>query len=241
MARTKPAGKTRGKKKHRGKKGEPAVEKVRPRLFLVSPEDIAPALLYETLAAALRSGDAACLLVRGKDSVSIRARMEAVQSLAHAHNLAVLLHDAPELAVELGADGVQIQADLARYREVRSIVGDGRIVGVFCGQSRHAAMELGEAGAEYVAFDETYPPAAVSDEQESGEDDPEFSLLGWWAEVFEVPCVAFAPNEEAAVRRHAGLGVEFIRPADEMWNSARAASEIMSRCNAVIDEVSRDE
>ncbi|WP_137388202.1 thiamine phosphate synthase [Rhodoligotrophos defluvii] len=232
MARAKPARRSVETKKS-GRKAGSAAERSRPRLFLVSPEDMAPTRLHEILSAALQAGDAAALLIAGDDRHQLRPRAEAVLPLGQAHNLAVLLNDCPELAAELGADGVQIAADLARYRHARGILGNDRIVGAFCGRSRHAAMELGEAGAEYVAFDEAAPWVENGTEP--------FSLLGWWAQVFEVPCVAFAPASEADLRRHVSLGVEFIRPADDMWRSPNAARDTIGRFNAVIDEVLRHE
>ncbi len=63
----------------------------------------------------------------------------------------------PTLPVELGADGVHIGQQDMPYAQARKLVGDGAIVGVTCHDSRHLAMEAGEAGADYVAFGAFYP------------------------------------------------------------------------------------
>ncbi len=72
--------------------------------------------------------------------------------LAHARDVAFVVNDRPDLAMELGADGVHVGQNDMSYAEARKIVGVDRIVGVTCHASRHLAMEAGEAGADYVAF-----------------------------------------------------------------------------------------
>ena len=66
------------------------------------------------------------------------------------------------------------------------------------GASRHDAMELGEAGADYVAFG---IPPDVEDRAVAVE--RRLDLIAWWSEVFELPCVAFdvADAEEARTSR----------------------------------------
>ena len=42
------------------------------------------------------------------------------------------------------------------YAAARAIMGDDKIIGVTCHDSKHLAMEAGEAGADYVAFGAFY-------------------------------------------------------------------------------------
>lgn len=114
---------------------------------------------------------------------------------------AVLLCDAPHLARTVKADGVHLtwRPDIvAVYEEARSILGRGAIVGVDAGASRHDAMMLGEAGADYIAF----AAAAGSDQQ--------YELVAWWAEIFEIPVVAFDVTSPATAQRCAMAGAEFV-------------------------------
>ena len=69
--------------------------------------------------------------------------------------MAALIADDARLARTLRADGVHLGVgkDLAgAYEEARSILGQRGIVGVDAGISRHDAMTLAEAGADYIAF-----------------------------------------------------------------------------------------
>jgi thiamine-phosphate pyrophosphorylase len=141
------------------------------------------------------------------------------------HCAALLLDDAP-LARVLRADGVHLSAgaDLAsRYDEARSILGTGAIVGVDAGGSRHQAMELGEAGADYVAFSadaDAVPLAKGEPEPDDASADPALDvdhgpqtlhdLIAWWSEVFEIPCVAFGATDVDNARGLAEAGAEFV-------------------------------
>jgi len=248
MARSKSQKAKSSKKSKSGQsRKEAAPEMIRARLFLVTPPDVPAAELAVSFGKAAEAGDIACLLVTGNDRQVVQERVAALLPIAAAHNVAVVVENDPELAVTLGADGVQINADLQSYRAARAALPEDMIVGVMCGTSRHVAMELGEAGADYVAFDERMAPEAVhadfadadgfDDEPADDEDDVPFSLVAWWASVFEVPCVAFAPSGDDEARALAAHGVEFIRPLDDMWMSEQAAGATVARLNALFEEV----
>jgi thiamine-phosphate pyrophosphorylase len=194
------------------------------RLFLVTPEDGEPKALAACLQAALHAGSVAALLIRhngGADAV--RAVAASLMPLAQTGGVAVLLDEAPELAVALGADGVQVAGSLERYLAAREILGGKRIVGALAGASRHGAMELGEAGADYLAFRQA--TAAGADEE---------PLIAWWAALIEVPCVAFDPVAAEAAAALAAQGIDFVRPEEAMWQSAAAARQTIGALNAML-------
>jgi thiamine-phosphate pyrophosphorylase len=107
--------------------------------------------------------------------------------LARGQNLAILIEEDWSLARELDMDGVHIRADAERLAEARRVLGADKSIGVSCGFSRHEAMLMAEGGADYVAFGET----GAADLDERAE------MIGWWSEVFEVPCVAWLRDGES--------------------------------------------
>ncbi|MFH6781422.1 MULTISPECIES: thiamine phosphate synthase [Methylobacterium] len=91
-------------------------------------------------------------------------------------------------------------------RSLRERLRDGRILGVGRLRSKHAAMEAGEAGADYVLF---------GDEAKLSLDDL-VARLTWWVEIFETPCIALA-RDLAAVPDLVATGAEFIGLDPVLW------------------------
>ena len=130
-----------------------------PRLYLITPPQVELEAFAPTLEETLQAGDIACLQIRLKqldgppvDDDTIRRAVEVLCPLAQQHNVAVLLNDRPDLARDLGCDGVHIGQNDMGYALARALLGDRAIVGVTCHASRHLAMLAGDAGADYVAF-----------------------------------------------------------------------------------------
>ncbi|WP_052711389.1 thiamine phosphate synthase [Elstera litoralis] len=164
------------------------------RHYLILPAS----LTAEAFAQALAAREIACVAL-DTSGLSPAGLTEAVQRLlpiARAQEIAFLLTDTAgrgpvlEAILALDADGVHLASQDA-YAEARKKLGPDRICGVFCGDSRHEAMEASEGGADYVAFT------------------PDAELIHLWAEAMVVPCVAWdLPDDQKAPMEAAGA--EFI-------------------------------
>jgi thiamine-phosphate pyrophosphorylase len=161
------------------------------------------------LSAALDAADLASALIVPADGVSLEAGLaKPLIAAAQKAGAAALIAGDAELARALGADGVHVSAtkDLAgAYALARGTLGQRGIVGVDVGISRHDAMTLAEAGADYIAFG---APTRLKDRAKARARRDE--LVAWWAEIFEVACVALdveSPEEAAAL---ANAGADFI-------------------------------
>jgi thiamine-phosphate pyrophosphorylase len=161
------------------------------------------------LQAALDAAPIASVLIRPAAGANLEAgSAKPLIDLAQKANAAALLAGHAQLARTLRADGVHLDAgkDLAAaYEQARAILGDRGIVGVDVGISRHDAMTLAEAGADYIAFG---APAHLNDRDKGRARRDE--LVAWWAEIFEVPCVAFDIETGEEAERLTRAGAEFV-------------------------------
>ncbi|MEM8689476.1 MAG: thiamine phosphate synthase [Pseudomonadota bacterium] len=185
------------------------------RLYLTLTNNDAVTDPEGCLKAAAEAGDVAALLIgAGTDGA------KGLLAVAHAYDIAVIVDQDVALAKALDADGVEVGASLEAYQAARFQLGDDKIVGIAPTESRHAAMELAEAGAAYVSFADD--PA-----------DPD-SLSGWWAQVMEIPCVAHMAGQDDEVLSAAGAGIEFIRPDESSWRTPEAAAKRVAHLNQLI-------
>jgi thiamine-phosphate pyrophosphorylase len=160
------------------------------------------------LEAALASGPIAAVSFLPRAGQAFDARMlQPLVGIAQKAGAAALIIDDARLARTLKADGVHLWAGeaAANYQEARAILGRGAVVGADAGRSRDAAMHLGEDGADYVAFG---VPDFVGDKQAAGE--RRLALVQWWAEIFEVPCVAFDVDDSEDAAALARAGADFV-------------------------------
>jgi thiamine-phosphate pyrophosphorylase len=210
------------------------------RLYLITPPEISDlAAFSRELDHALDGGDVACLQIRLKSREGVSAPDGHILNLgrhiiprAQDRGVAVLINDRPDLAVELGADGVHVGQGDMPYANARKLVGPDAIVGVTCHDSRHLAMEAGEAGADYVAFGAFYP---TDTKDPSAKAEPE--LLTWWQELMELPCVAIGGVTADNARPLVAAGADFLAVSAGVWKHERGPREAVRAFNTIFDEL----
>jgi len=181
------------------------LQEFRSRLYVVATAgaDLA------RLAATLEAAQAATLLVMADASTPLTATSaRPLVELAQSKDIAALINGDAQLARTLRADGVHVPWSkdvVAQYAEAREVLGNRYIVGVDVGRTRHDAMDLAEAGADYIGFG---IPAHVEDRDAAAARRRE--LVGWWSEIFEVPCVAFDVERADEAIALASVGADFI-------------------------------
>jgi thiamine-phosphate pyrophosphorylase len=182
------------------------------RLYLVTPPRLDPAAFRDPLAAALDAGDVACVQLRLKDD-AVRRAIDVLRPVVQSRDVAFILNDRPDLAASTGCDGVHVGQEDAPYAAARRAMGANAIVGVTCHASRHLAMEAGEAGADYVAFGAFFPTGTKETTHRA---EPE--ILSWWAEIFEIPCVAIGGITPANCGPLVTAGADFLAVVSAVWD-----------------------
>lgn len=196
------------------------------QLYLISPLDVGGAF-PERLKRALGAGPVAAFQFRVKDVDQHEAARlaEPLQAICAAHDTAFIVNDSVALTRRLGADGVHLGQDDGDPREARSILGPSVQIGVTCHDSRHLAMEAGEAGADYVAFGAFYPTTTKLVKHH-----PDPSILSWWATMFELPCVAIGGITPENAPPLIAAGADFLAVSGAVWNGNEAETvEAFSR------------
>ncbi len=197
----------------------------------MTPPRLDAAAFANDLKAALDACDVACVQLRLKDApddLVLRA-IDILRPIAQEREVAFILNDRPDLAAQSGCDGVHVGQDDTPYREARRIVGADAIVGVTCHDSRHLAMEAGEAGADYVAFGAFFPTTTKEAKTKA-----ETELLAWWAEMMTVPCVAIGGITVDNCRPLVEAGADFLAVCNGVWQHPQGPAEAVRAFNRVI-------
>lgn len=200
------------------------------RLYLISPPKLEPQIFAEQLRQALDGGDVASLQLRLKDvgDDEIRRAADALMPIAQKRNVAFILNDRPDLAGELGCDGVHIGQQDMPYAEARAAVGKDRIVGVTCHGSRDLAFEAGEAGADYVAFGSFFPTTTKEVKFIA-----DLDLLRWWAECMTVPVVAIGGITVDNAKPLIEAGADFLAVSQGVWRYLAGPAAAVKAFNAL--------
>jgi len=178
-----------------------------PDLCLVAEIGTGPDWLA-AVGCALDATGAVTLVLEASGAAVDAALAKPLVALAQNRKVAALIANDVAAARAAGADGVHLdwRPEIEdAYAAARETLGADMIVGADAGFSRHDAMTLGEAGADYVAFGAGAAADTGVDAAEARDD-----LVAWWADVFLIPVVVFdveTPEEVAGLAR---IGADFI-------------------------------
>ncbi|URW76556.1 thiamine phosphate synthase [Sphingomonas donggukensis] len=199
------------------------------QLYLISPLDVTGGF-PDRLRAALDAGPVAAFQFRVKDVDQHAAAKlaEPLQRICADADVAFIVNDSISLAKRLGADGVHLGQGDGDPREARDVLGADTQIGVTCHDSRHLAMEAGEAGADYVAFGAFYPTTTKPTEHR-----PDPSIMAWWGALFEIPCVAIGGITPVNAPPLVRAGADFLAVSNAVWGgdevaAVRAFAEVLS-------------
>jgi thiamine-phosphate pyrophosphorylase len=207
---------------------KPVPSRPAPRLYLATPVVDDPSSLATDLPGLLAAADIAAVLVRltDADPRGMIARVKALAPAIQNAGAALLLDGHVDLVARSGADGAHL-CGIAALEEAAPSLKPDRIAGIGGLATRHDSMAAGELGADYVLFGE---PDALG-RRPSTEAIAE--RLGWWAELFEPPCVGYAASREEAYEL-ALAGADFVLVGKAVWADPRGAATALAELGQTI-------
>ncbi len=183
------------------------------QLYLISPPVIAPDFA-DRLRSALDAAPVAAFQLRVKDMDphALAKIGEPLRRICSDMDISFIVNDSISMAKRLGADGVHLGQSDGDPKEAREVLGRDAQIGVTCHNSRHLAMEAGEAGADYVAFGAFYPTDTKNVQHFA-----ELELLNWWNSMFELPCVAIGGINASNALPLVEAGADFVAVSAAIW------------------------
>lgn len=193
---------------------------------LLSPPAFDPLSLAGDFARALRALPVAAFILDTPDAGLRRAACEPMRDAVQTADVALLIAEDVALAMEEGADGVHFAQPPADPRTVRARLGEDAQWGAVVAAGRHAGMELADAGADYVAMD---VGTAESEAQLR-------AVLGWWAEMVEVPVMLIGWQSAGALAPLLPARPDFIAVPAPLWTDPVALSALVAMRREVVGD-----
>ena len=202
----------------------------RQRLYLVTPAIGDPAPFAGGLEHALGAGDIAAVLLRLADGGerALIERTKHIAAVVQPRDVALVVDNRPEIVARAGADGAHLSG-IERFAAALALLKPERIAGAGGLRSRHDAMLAGEAGADYVMFGEPDRNGRRPNFEELRE------RLTWWADLFEIPCVAYVAGKEE-IAPLVRTGADFIALGDWIWSAPEGVVKAIAAADASLDE-----
>lgn len=204
------------------------------RLYLMLPPLDEAGDWPQKLKSVLGVGDIACVLapLTARDEGTAKKIVKALIDVTEPLGVALLI-DAPSLVMRAGADGAHLRVTADTLEKlvpdaIKTLKKEDRILGIGGLRAKHDAMIAGEYDVDYVSFGDPAPDGYVPPIDQIAE------RAGWWAEIFNVPCVAHAANI-ADVATLTKVGADFISLREAIWDDARGPVAAMQEAQALLD------
>lgn len=190
-------------------------------LYAVTPDDpLLPrmsALVREALA-----GGVKVVQYRNKEAPPPLFRAQAAELLriCRAAGALLIVNDNPEIAADIGADGVHVGREDGGAARARAIVGPGKIIGVSCYDDLSIAERAVAEGADYIAFGAMFPssvkPGAVA---------APLSLLSEAKARFKVPVCAIGGIKTSNVQTLIDAGADMAAVITDLFDAPDIATQ----------------
>ena len=188
-------------------------------LYAVTPDDpLLPrmsALVREALAGGVK-------VVQYRNKVAppplFRAQAAELLRICRAAGALLIVNDNPEIAADIGADGVHVGREDGGAARARAIIGPGKIIGVSCYDDLSIAERAIAEGADYIAFGAMFPssvkPGAVA---------APLNLLGEAKARFDVPVCAIGGIKTGNVQSLIDAGADMAAVITDLFDAADIA------------------
>ena len=206
--------------------------KERCRLVLIAPPDESGAAFAARLEAALGGGDVASVIlpVHGMDDAAYQKHLEACVPIAQAHDVAAIAVDDTRAFGRVKADGLHVDSGPRDLADAVERFQEGRIVGAGGAETRHKALELGEARPDYLFF------GRFGQDTHPGPHKKNLQLAEWWAAMIEIPCIVMGGNALETLGEAAETGAEFVALSRAVFNEETDPGVAVAAANRILED-----
>lgn len=190
-------------------------------LYAVTPDDHLLPRLSALVREALIGG---VKVVQYRNKVAppplFRAQAAELLRICRAYGALLIVNDNPEIAADIGADGVHIGREDGGAARARAIVGPGKIIGVSCYDDLAIAERAVGEGVDYIAFGAMFSSSVKPDAVTAP-----LSLLSEAKARFNVPVCAIGGIKTSNVQALIDAGTDMAAVITDLFDAPDIAAQ----------------
>lgn len=127
-------------------------------LYAITDGRLIPAARFENAVESAIKGGAKLIQLREKNvsESEIIRKGKSLLKITRKYKIPLIINDSPEIAKQIGADGVHLGGEDKAVEDARKLLGTGAIIGVSCYGEIDRGIAAEKAGGNYTAFGTPY-------------------------------------------------------------------------------------
>ena len=187
-------------------------------IYLISPQNINYPKFYSDLNQILKTKKIKYfqLRLKNKSNLILIKIAKKIKKITNKNKEKLLINDKPSIAKMVNADGCHIgQKDMTFIRS-RKILGEKKIIGITCHNSKKLALNAKNVGANYIAFGAFFKSSTKKTKYKAN-----LELLRWAKKKISMPIVAIGGINSSNYKKILSSGANFIACSNYVWNNKK--------------------
>ena len=187
-------------------------------IYLISPQEIRGTRFYNELDEVLKTKKVKYFQLRVKkiSNSNLIKISNKIKKIVKKNNVKFIINDIPAIAKKIGADGCHIGQKDLDYKSSRKILGEKKIIGITCHNSKKLALKAKVAGADYIAFGSFFKTSTKKTAFKAN-----LAILRWAKKKISMPIVAIGGINSSNYKKVLSSGANFIACSSYIWNNKK--------------------
>jgi len=187
-------------------------------IYLISPQKIRGVGFYKELNNVLKTNKVKYFQLRLKkiSTKNLLKISKKIKKITKKNKVKFLINDKPFIAKKIGANGCHIGQKDMNFMLARKILGENKIIGMTCHNSKKLALKAKKYGANYVAFGSFFKSSTKKTTFKAN-----LAILRWAEKKINMPIVAIGGINSSNYRKILSGGADLIACSSYVWNNKK--------------------
>ena len=187
-------------------------------IYLISPQKIRGVSFYKELNNVLKTNKVKYFQLRLKkiSTKNLLKISKKIKKITKKNKVKFLINDKPFIAKKIGANGCHIGQKDMNFMLARKILGENKIIGMTCHNSKKLALKAKKYGANYVAFGSFFKSSTKKTTFKAN-----LAILRWAEKKINMPIVAIGGINSSNYRKILSSGADLIACSSYVWNNKK--------------------